>query len=261
MTLRVAVITDIHFGPDFGSKKKGSQAPQLIDKFLDAAAAFNADYIFNLGDDISSHEPERDEQYKIALSQIFQRASCPVIKIDGNHCVRFQAKQSPSSSFETDRHHIVMWNPYLNRYTRAGVIPDPQDMTWLRDTLSAATKPTILLSHIPFRGLESEGQQQRRTETEGHYYPANFANEVELQQIVEGHGKVILCLSGHRHLNSIETSNGVHHSIQQSLVEVVENGNPSGAFSLIEIDDHEIRINGHGLQQPPKIVLPVLKAA
>ena len=257
MTLRIAVITDIHYGPDIGAKK-GSQAPFLVDQFINAATVFNAHYIFNLGDDVSSRDPESDEQYKQTLSRVFKRASCPVIKIDGNHCVRFQEKQTLSRSFDTEHHHIVMWNPYMNRYTRAGVIPDPQDMEWLENDLANAEKPTIILSHIPFRGLESEGQRLRRTQTEGHYYPANFANEEQLRDIVESSGKVILCLSGHRHLNSIEMNNGVYHSIQQSLVEVIEDDKPSGAYSLIEIDDHEIRINGYGLQQPPKIVLPLL---
>jgi hypothetical protein len=256
MTLRIAVITDIHYGMDIGAKK-GSQALNLVDQFIDAAHSFGAHYIFNLGDDISTRDPVTDEHYKQTLRQHFNRAACPIIKIDGNHCVRFQEKQSTSRSFQTDSHHIVLWNPYLNRYTRDGVIPDPEDIEWLESELTKADKPAIILSHVPFRGPESERKQFKRAHTEGQYYPSHFADAEKLQEIIESSGKVILCLSGHRHLNHIETMSGVHHTIQQSLVEIVEDGKPAGAYSLIEIDQHEIRINGFGLKQPPQITLPL----
>jgi hypothetical protein len=257
MALRIAVITDIHYGIDIGAKK-GTQALPLVDEFIDAAAAFKADLILNLGDEISTRDPESDEKFKATLRHHFNRAACPVIKIDGNHCVRFQERQSVSRSFDMDKFHIVMWNPYMNRYTRDGVIPDPQDIEWLENDLSGTGKPTIILSHIPFRGPESEKKQLKRAQTEGLYYPSHFAEAENLQEIIESSGKVMMCLSGHRHLDYHETANGVHHIIQQSLVEVVADGKPSGAYNLIEIDDDEIRINGVGLKRNIPASLPVL---
>jgi len=90
---------------------------------------------------------------------------------------------------------------------------------------------------------------------EGLYYPSHFVEMEKLRDIIEASGKVILCLSGHRHLNHIRESNGVNYVIQQSLVEVVEDDKPAGAYSMIEIDKDEIRINGYGLKQPPCNVL------
>ena len=164
MALRIAVITDIHYGIDIGAKK-GTQALPLVDEFIDAAAAFKADLILNLGDEISTRDPESDEKFKATLRHHFNRAACPVIKIDGNHCVRFQERQSVSRSFDMDKFHIVMWNPYMNRYTRDGVIPDPQEIEWLENDLAGTDKPTIILSHIPFRGPESEKKQLKRAQT------------------------------------------------------------------------------------------------
>ncbi|MCM2344813.1 MAG: metallophosphoesterase, partial [Alphaproteobacteria bacterium] len=117
MVLRLAVITDIHYGFDTGVKK-GAQAPQLVEDFINQAHQFGADYIVNLGDNVSSQNPIADEQYRKSLRAQFKRAACPVIDIDGNHDVRFQARQSPSASVVTSDHHIIQWNPYLNRYTR-----------------------------------------------------------------------------------------------------------------------------------------------
>ena len=92
------------------------------------------------------------------------------------------------------------------------------------------------------------------------FYPSHFAEEEQLRTIIETSGKVILCLSGHRHLNDIRESNAVHYVIHQSLVEVVENDQPAAAFSMIEIDDTEIRIHGNGLKQPQKTLLPLSPA-
>ena len=256
MTLRIAVITDIHYGFDVGAKK-GSQALPLLDGFLDAAQNFNADYIFNLGDEVSTKAPATDDKHKQTLRHAFKRAACPVIKIDGNHCVRYQEKQSPSRSFDAGDHHIIMWNPYMNRYTRDGVIPDPEDIEWLQNTLAQAVKPTILLSHIPFGGPESVKKQKKRIMTDGLYYPSHFAETEKLREMIEASGKVILCLSGHRHLNDIRESNGVHYLIHQSLVEVVQDDKPAGAFSMIEVAKNEIRIKGYGLKQPPLTTLPL----
>lgn len=256
MTLRIASITDIHYGLDIGAKK-GSAAPALIDQFLDAAQAFNADYIFNLGDEISSRDPVTDEKFKQSLRKQFKRAACPILKIDGNHCARFQEKQSPSSIMDSDSHQIILWNPYMNRYTRDGVIPDPEDIDWLQNALSSAMKPTILLSHIPFSGPESGKKWAKQIQTEEIYYPSYFAEQQKLRDLIEDSGHVILCLSGHRHLNHHEMNKGVHHIIQQSLVEIVKDGNPAGAYNLIEINDREIRINGYGLKQPKEMILPL----
>ncbi len=259
MTLRIAVVTDIHSGFDSGNKK-GSQAPALIEKFIDAAHSFGADYIFNLGDDICSHAPDIDDHHKYSLRQQFSRAACPVIKIDGNHCVRFQAQQSPSDSFDTHGHHIVMWNPYMNRYTQHGVIPDPEDIEWLKDDLSAATKPTIILSHIPFSDEQTINKNwANASDDEPLYYPSHFVNAKNLRDIIETSGKAVMCLSGHRHHNRTLSRQGVHYLTQQSLVQDSGNGQPTGAFTMMEIDHHAAHIHGHGINQPTRILLPFRK--
>lgn len=257
MVLRLAVITDIHYGFDTGVKK-GAQAPQLVEDFINQAHQFGADYIVNLGDNVSSQNPIADEQYRKSLRAQFKRAACPVIDIDGNHDVRFQARQSPSASVVTSDHHIVQWNPYLNRYTREGVIPDQTDIDWLRYELTRAVKPVILLSHIPFTGPESVRKKWKNAHSQELYYPSYFKDAAELREMIEQSRKVMLCLSGHRHLNHHHENNGVHYLIQQSLVEVVEDDKPAGAYTMIEVDPQHIRIQGYGLKQP---ALRVLKSA
>lgn len=259
MVLRIAVVTDIHYGIDVGVKK-GTEAPRLIEDFIDAADQFKADYILNLGDSVSSQDPASDTKFRTALRAQFKRAACPVLEIDGNHDVRYQARQSPSGRIITHDHHIILWNPYLNRYTREGVIPDPQDIEWLENEINSAQKPVILLSHIPFAGPESKRKKLKAESVQALYYPSFFEKPRKIKAIVESSGKVLLCLSGHRHLNYTEHSNGTHHVIQQSMVETVENGQPSGAYSMIEVDAHEIRIKGFGLQQPALTVLPLKPA-
>ncbi|QQG37175.1 MAG: metallophosphoesterase [Micavibrio aeruginosavorus] len=249
MALRIAVITDIHYGFDTGAKK-GAQAPKLVEEFIDAAHQFGADYIFNLGDKVSSQNPIVDEQFKKSLRAQFKRAACPVIEIDGNHDVRFQAAQSPSTQLITHGYHIIQWNPYLNRYTREGVIVDDSDIQWLRNELASAQKPVVLLSHIPFGGPESVRKKWKNAHSQELYYPSYFKDSHELRGIIESSGKVMFCLSGHRHLNHHKENNGVHYLIHQSLVEVVEGDKPAGAYSMIEIDGQEVRIHGYGLKQP-----------
>lgn len=257
MTLRLAFVTDIHFGPDIGAKK-GSQALTLIDKFVDQATAFRAHYILTGGDDISSHNPETDEINRKSVAQAFSRAASTVLKAKGNHCGRFEKDKSPSEIIDTGDHQIIIWNPCLNNYSAEGVVPDPEDIIWLETSLTAAAKPVILLSHVPFGGPESARRKWKQENKIPVYYPSHFVGEDALQDLVENSEKVIMCLSGHRHLNDIYEQNGVHYIIHQSLVEIVENDQPAGAFSMIEINDTEIHIHGHGLKQPEKTVLPIL---
>lgn len=258
MALRIAYVTDIHYGPDIGAKK-GSQAGKLLDRFVDAANSLQADYIITGGDDISSRDPESDEKNALSVSKHFERATCPVIKVKGNHCGRFKLRQSLSQIIDAGEHQIIIWNPYLNRYSGEGIAPDPEDITWLEISLAAVAKPAILFTHIPPNGPEASKKWKQKSSGDV-YYPNNFVNEERIQSIIESSGKVISCHSGHRHCNFHQESNGIHYLVHQSLVEDVDkSGQGCGAFSLLEFDSDVLRIHGHGIKQPQLKTLPITK--
>lgn len=258
MTLRIAFTTDIHLGPDIGAKK-GTQVGPLLERFIDAAHEFQADYIVTGGDDISSRDPDTDKKNIQILRRHFQRAACPVIRVEGNHCGRFKLQQNPSQVIDTGTHQIFIWNPYLNRYSGAGVVPDPQDITWLEISLAAAARPVILFTHIPPKGPPMLANVKPRPAKDV-YYPARLANEKEIQDVIEASGKVISVHSGHRHRNYRDQSGNVHYLTQQSMAEDVDkSGKACGAYTLMEFTDDLLSIHGFGTRQPAHRNIPLAK--
>ncbi len=245
MTLRLALVTDIHHGPPSASKV-GHAALAALEEF----AAFVADLrplaVFDLGDRITDVNPETDQRHLAEVAEAFRGLAVPHFHLDGNHDLAFLSDAENAAALGQALGHatidlegwrIVLWraDARIRRTPGAeGFVLLEGDLVWLARTILAADRPLLVLSHVPVSG---QGQV-------GNYY---FENDPHLATY-PGAGRIraalsrarvpVVCLAGHVHWNSITTVDGIVHLTQQSLTEsFTTEGVPAMAMGWIELGD------------------------
>lgn len=143
--LRIALITDIHYGPD-DLTKRGSEGLDLLAQVLDEITAWQPDLLIDLGDRITDTTSVTDRAYLEQVSRMFHDLTLPRVHLLGNHDVahlsRHQSEavlQSPlhSRSTEIKGWHLTFWypdvryQPGLGRFTLTD-----NDLAWLNDDLN-----------------------------------------------------------------------------------------------------------------------------
>lgn len=255
--LRIAVITDIHYGLD-KNRRLGTRAPALMEGFIKAVNALRPHLVVDMGDRISSHSPSTDEHYMKRLQQVFNRMAAPVHSLLGNNDqrhlsradnARIMGQSMDSHIMQVQGCNLVFWNPDVDTDKPGGLTVDKADMDWLTRQVQAATGPVLLFSHVPLDNFPDDDRKAAPKDfgPNRSYYPQG----PQIRAMLSQSGKVALCMAGHKHLNRHRTIDGVHYIIQQSLSQQINGRNdPYGAWSFLEIDDGMIRIKGYGHQQP-----------
>lgn len=244
-SVRIAVVSDIHAGPDIKKKygcKLGTWAPVLLPQFVAAANDWKADFTVNLGDTISAKSPYKAKKYKAAKDQIssdFAALNMPLGNCMGNHCERLGEKLNSPKDFPpnvpSEQHlihgvNIVIWNPNANVWTARSNRVAEDHIKWLENALDSDT-PTLLFSHVPFE---------------------EYKRENTLNALIAEKDNVLLCVHGHKHIDRFEIRRDMPPVlVQQSLTErMPDSPFPWGAYALIEIDDEKIRIERRNLMTP-----------
>lgn len=255
--LRFAVVTDIHYGFDRGNKK-GSRAPALIDRFVKAANSNRVDFAVDMGDRVTYANPEQDRHYLIKLKDQFNKLAMPKYSVHGNHDLSNLTRQNnedilgvPGGSYSKDinGYHVIFWNPNVRITGEQGLFITPDEMSWLRDTLTETDRKCVLFCHIPLDNYPTDNV--RAAEYDKRPFLSYYPQGPEIREILEESGKVLLCMSGHRHRNRHREINGIHYITHQSLVQRYhDTERPHAAYSLVKINKGRIRIEGRGLGQP-----------
>ena len=121
------------------------------------------------------------------------------------------------------------------------------------ERLAATDLPTIIFSHVPFSGGSMVGNYWFQNKPDHATYP----NSGDIRTIVEASDRVILCVAGHVHWNSLHTVNAIPHITIQDLTEsFTTDGEPAEAWATLEIGSGQIRWRTYGYD-PIEIVLPV----
>lgn len=243
--VRVAIVTDIHYGFD-SSAKLGSKAPRLMQAFEKAVARHQPDFVLDMGDRVSTRSREDDTHYMETLQHHFNRMAAPVHHLVGNHDLNHVTRPEneritggPASSWSKDvgNIHFIFWNPDIKPTTKGWRIT-ADDLLWLEENLAKTDKKTVLFSHIP---LDHEDKNDPNP-WEHILSRFHYADSENIRKILEDSGKVRLCINGHVHRNHHSVINGIHYISQQSLTQTYQKKYrvPAGAWSLLEISDHEI---------------------
>lgn len=255
-TLRVAVVTDIHYGYDF-KDKLGSKGPALMDRFVKWAGRLKHKPAFavDMGDRINSRSQTDDRSFMQELKNHFNRLAMPVHHLLGNHDMKHLSRAdneeitgSPSSSHSLDAGdwHFVFWNPDV-ALGESGITVTAADIDWLKKDLDATVKNTAVFCHVPFY---DRNEEKEKIENAGNPIASRFSFEAApaLRDIFEQSGKVRLAMGGHRHKNSHDEIGGVHYITQQSMTSEYkkERSVPSGTWSMLEFEDDRIDVTLYG---------------
>lgn len=258
--LRLAIVADIHHGPP-KLTKRGDRALDLLDRFLGFCAGYGPDLIVDLGDRINDQDRETDRRLLAEVAAKFRGLNTPHAHLDGNHDSDFLLPEDNAAALGTKGHasrdlngyHLVFWNASTK-------IPRPEpfraseaDLAWLAADLAATDLPTVVFSHVPVSGASMTGNYWFQNKPEHATYP----NAAEARAILEASGRVVLCVAGHVHWNSLHQAGGIPHITIQSLTEsFATGGEPAEAWATLEIGGGEIRWQTFGLD-PIGVVLPL----
>lgn len=257
--LVLAVVTDLHFGPEVrysGKLRKMTHlAPELARDFVRRMNEETApDLVVNLGDDIEDESRAADLQRYGACQAILRQAKAPLVNVAGNHDLiylnrddlnRFWDRTGPLYySLDVQGWHLVV----LHTLEKQGVdvrIPEPQ-LEWLRADLAAASHPTVVLMHHS----ASEQSLDDSRWWPGRSHLALVRERRELRGIFEQSGRVRLVINGHLHWNHFDVIAGIPYVTVQSLIENVDDdapGRAAASHAVVHLSDRRaiVRVRGN----------------
>ncbi|MDD3287483.1 MAG: metallophosphoesterase [Alphaproteobacteria bacterium] len=251
--LTVAIVSDVHHGPDRGTKK-GSDTLQTFHRFVSFVEKINPDFSVDLGDRISDTNHDTDAQYMKEIAQEFRKVPGDLFHLLGNHDL---AKLSPQenkdilfgkvASFSMDRKgfHIVFWNTNPKLDEARGFSSQDEDLEWLKADLAATDLPTVVFTHLPLDNGSMKGNFYFDKDYPHHAgYPE--AQGEKIRTVIEESGKVIICINGHAHWNAYHCIDGIHYVTIPSLTETFLTWpNPDEAYARLCIGEQiEIEVFG-----------------
>lgn len=266
--LEIAIISDIHNGPDLGTKK-GSSAPLLLQNFIDFVGERKPDCIVDLGDRVNHVDPKTDLVSLKQVAGIFQKISFPIVHIMGNHDVDFLLQEENEkvlgcsfSSHQEERngYSLLYWNADVHMHKEHGMTLRDADLQWLSDALDKASYPAVIFSHVPLNNGSMLGNFYFDTYVpKKGQYPKEQGERV--RAMIEESGKVIACINGHAHWNAYGCIDGVHYITLPSLTETfMTYPEPHSAWTWLRLAQESIEIEIFG-KTPMKYSLPVRESS
>jgi len=245
MTLRLAIVADIHHGAP-SSTKRGDAAMGLMEEFARYVRDADVTHVLDLGDRISDVDHDTDLRLEAEVAEAFRAVGTPIWHLNGNHdrdhLSVAQNEEILGQSLGHETHdvggwRIVLWRADSRIYRspdHLGFILREADLLWLSRTVQAADRPLLIISHVPLSGHSQTGNYYFQNNPGLSTYPmAERARAALAQARVP-----VVCLSGHVHWNTVTTVDGIPHLTQQSLTEsFTTEGAPAGAMGVIELGE------------------------
>ena len=249
--LKLAIITDIHKGPD-NFTKIGSQASELLSGFIQQVNESDVDMVIELGDRISDVDRETDRKNLKAVAALFSQLNKPRYHLLGNHDrVNLEREDNEeilqstmhSSYLDTGLFRLVMWRPAVKIRQGSGFPILSEDLDWLEETLSSTDKKVLIFNHVPVSGHPQFGNYYFHNNFEHSTYPGYE----RILDLAGRHLNTCCWISGHVHWNTYINITGIPMLTLQSLTESFTTlPDPCGGWAEVEITANRIscRING-----------------
>lgn len=248
MTLRLAIVTDIHHGPARAGKRGDAAAP-LMAEFARFVRDQKASHVLDLGDRITDCDEASDLRLAAEVKAMFDAIPAPTLHINGNHdrehlsvaqnaAILGQALGNEVIDLEGWR--IILWRAECrlqNLPDRRGFVLAESDLVWLAHQMQKADRPVLLCSHVPVSEHSQIGNYYLENNPQLGSYPQAARVRAAL-----GQARVpVTCIAGHVHWNTVTRINGIAHLTQQSLTESFTTaGDPAGAMGILELSDSHV---------------------
>lgn len=216
------------------------------------------DFVVHLGDfkDEDADRKEADTlRYLKDLEAAFTQFKGSIYHCVGNHDIdsitKTQFLQNISNtgvpkdqsyySFDSKGFHFIVLDAnfdenYEDQFYKKGAnwqdtrIP-PEQLEWLKEDLQKNNLPTVIFCHHPlFEYFRKDAK----------FHVNNYE---EVQHILEESTKVLAVFQGHVHEEKFIQQNGIHYITQLGMVDF--SGLEQNSFAIVEIDSHQIKIDGY----------------
>jgi hypothetical protein len=241
--LGIAIVTDIHYGPDRYSKK-GDAAFALLDGFVRQVNSMEVGLVVDLGDRISNADLESDRKHLAAVAAAFKPLTRECHHLIGNHDVvhlsieeneKILGKSLQHHSLDRQGWHLAFWNPSCALHAGQGFFLSPNDLDWLAADLAATDLPSVVFAHMPVDTGSMVGNYyfERRYARGERHRNASLARD-----LIEASEKVVAVVSGHVHWNQLHFMDGIPHFSLQSLSETfTTHPHAAGSWALLTLGD------------------------
>lgn len=262
MELVVALVTDLHFGPQasFGGKlrKLTGEAPALARAFV---ARMNdvvrPDLVVNLGDDIEDEGPAADRERYTACVGALRGVEAELFHVAGNHDVIHLGPEDLLAAWgrpEVTRLHYAFDRggfhfTVLHTRERKDVdvsIGDEQ-LAWLAEDLASTSLPTVVLMHHSAADQDLRGNRW----FEGSPHLCLVRERRAMRRLFQQHG-VLVVFNGHLHWNHLDVIEGVPYVTLQSLIENLDEdapGRPAAAHAIARLGRKRIVVEIEGAER------------
>ncbi len=213
MDLTIALVTDLHFGPEarFAGKlrKLTAHAGDLARAFVERMnREIRPDLVVNLGDDIEDESPEADRARYAECQGILRSVSAELVNVAGNH----------------DTIHLGAAD------------------------LAAHPEPTIVLMHHSAADQDLSGNRW----FEGLPHICLVRERRRIRALLEGHGDVRAVFNGHLHWNHLDVIGGLPYVTLQSLIENLDDdapGRAAAAHAVVRLSPRRIVVEVEGAER------------
>jgi len=268
--LHFGIVTDVQYCDcDSSGQRYYRMAPGKLSDAMDVLEEANIDFLLNLGDlvdrDLSSYDTilpilhsKEIEVYSLLgnheftdipdseKSSLFERLNMPspyysfvengwrFVFLNSNDISTYAYSEgSEASVYAGDYIKALGDNPNAHEWN--GGIGEKQ-MQWLDSLLSSSDtlgEHVIVASHHNIFPLSI----------------ASMLNGEELSSLLESHNSVKLVIAGHHHEGSFVEQNGLHYWTAKAMLDYPD----QTAFSIVDIRDNEISIDGYG-REPDRVI-------
>jgi 3',5'-cyclic-AMP phosphodiesterase len=238
MGVRLAIITDLHYGRDTGNVK-GPRALEVLRQISEDIQVMEPEAVLELGDRLTDETPQLDRQRLLEIAQAFKRLPYPRHHLIGNHDLLPKADQEAILEANLGNHSAEVggWKlVFLESFdaTTGGTLT-PETIAWLEAELEAAHLPVAVFSHQPLHGEWMQGNPYFESDFRDHACPVNA---LLARGVIERSGRVRVCVAGHAHWNDARVVNGIPYLTVLSACESYWTPNEaSRAWAMLTLSD------------------------
>lgn len=147
------------------------------------------DFAIDLGDRISDIDAETDRRLQAEVAGVMAGLEVPRLHLMGNHDVVHLDAVANAGLLETEMRHrvveaggwrLLLWQADVSIDWTRGFTASDRDLDWLRRTLAADDRPTVVLSHLPLDSASMEGNYYFQHNPQF----AGYSNGAEIRRIV-----------------------------------------------------------------------------
>lgn len=264
--MRIALITDVHFGPrayyDGKLRKLSDHATELVRAFVDEMnERERPDLVIHLGDAIEDQDRDRDLACYREFVTSFRDLKSEILYLAGNHDLVNLTEDDLRAAWgggyglchSQDRsgYHLVFLTARHLRSKGTEWIEVPSEqLEWLQNDLARPGLPTLVFLHHPLG--EMDLRQNRWFEREPHLCLVQGRERV--RRVFEQSKRVLAVFGGHVHWNYLSVIQGIPYITLQSLIENIDEdspGRPARSAAVVDVDASQILVRVLG-EQPAR---------